>query len=125
MALLAAVLASGTPLVPVSGGNALTLPAQRHAVRINVGEGRAPVWLLAVQQGGVERRGLSLYRSDDGARGFRFLAPIQPEASHRDRAELLVVGRDVALVYSYESPELRGSRAHDVWFDGFQVRLPR
>lgn len=121
-ALLTALLVSGTPVMPVSGGNALTLPAQRHVVRIDVGEGRAPVWLLAVQQGGVERRGLSLYRSDDGARNFRFLAPIQPDASHRDRAELLVVGRDVALVYSYESPELRGSRAHDVWFQWWRYQ---
>ncbi len=121
-ALLAALLASGAPLMPVSAGNALTLPAQRHAVRIEVGEGRAPVWLLAIQQGGVERRGLSLYRSDDGARSFQFLAPIQPDASHRDRAELLVVGRDVALVYSYESPQLKASRAHDVWFQWWRYQ---
>ncbi|MDY7227662.1 sialidase family protein [Hyalangium rubrum] len=121
-ALLAAVLASGSPLVPVSGGNALTLPAQRHAVRIEVGGNRAPVWLLAVQQGGVEGRGLSLYRSDDGARSFRFLAPIQPDASHRDRAELLAVGKDVALVYSYESPDLAPSRRHDVWFQWWRYQ---
>jgi hypothetical protein len=121
-ALLAAVLASGTPLVSVSGGNALTLPAQRHAVRIEVGAGRQPVWLLAIQQGGREGRGLSMFRSDDGARSFRFLAPIQPDASHRDRAELLAVGRDVALVYSYESSKLEPSRRHDVWFQWWRYR---
>jgi len=62
-ALLAAVLASGSPMMPVSAGNALTLPAQRHIVRIEMGSGRAPVWLLALQQGGREGRGLSMYRS--------------------------------------------------------------
>jgi hypothetical protein len=122
MVLIATVLAAGTPLLPVSAGNALTLPAQRHVVRIEMGGGRAPVWLLAVQQGGAGRRGLSLYRSEDGARSFQFLAPIQPDASHHDRAELLAVGRDVALVYSYESSELRPSRAHDVWFQWWRYQ---
>jgi hypothetical protein len=115
-ALLAAVLASGTPLLPVSAGNALTLPAQRHVVRIDMGSNRAPVWLLAVQQGGTDGRGLSLYRSDNGAQSFRMIAPIQPDTSHHDRAELLAVGRDVAMVYSYESASLRPSRRHDVYF---------
>ena len=115
-ALLAAVLASGSPLLPVSAGNALTLPAQRHVVRIDMGSSRAPVWLLAVQQGGTDGRGLSLYRSDDGTRSFRMIAPIQPDKSHHDRAELLAVGRDVALVYSYESSSLGPSHRHDVWF---------
>jgi hypothetical protein len=121
-ALLAALLASAAPVMPVSAGNALTLPAQRHVVRIEVGEGRAPVWLLAVQQGKAEGRGLSLYRSDDGARTFRFLAPIQPDGSHHDRADLVVVGRDVALVYSYESSKLEPSRAHDVWFQWWRYQ---
>jgi len=121
-ALLAAVLASGTPLLPVSGGNALTLPAQRHVVRIDMGSSRAPVWLLAVQQAGSDGRGLSLYRSDDGTRSFRMLAPIQPDGSHHDRAELLAVGRDVALVYSYESSTLRPSRRHDVWFQWWRYQ---
>jgi hypothetical protein len=121
-ALLAALLASGTPLMSVSAGNALTLPAQRHVVRIEVGEGRPPVWLLAVQQGGRDGRGLSMFRSDDEARSFRVLAPIQPDASHHDRAELLVVGRDVALVYSYESSKLKPSRRHDVWFQWWRYQ---
>ncbi|WP_224361598.1 hypothetical protein [Hyalangium versicolor] len=121
-ALLATVLASGTPLMPVGGGNALTLPAQRHIVQISMGGSRAPVWLLALQQTGSEGRGLSLYRSDDGARSFRFLAPIQPDASHHDRAELLAVGKDVALVYSYESSELGPSHKHDVWFQWWRYQ---
>lgn len=115
-ALLAAVLASGTPLLPVSAGNALTLPAQRHVVRIDMGSNRAPVWLLAVQQGGADGRALSLYRSDDGTQSFRLIGPIQPDKSHHDRAELLAVGRDVAIVYSYESSTLGPSRRHDVYF---------
>ncbi len=44
------------------------------------------------------------------------LAPIQPDESHHDRAELLAVGRDVAIVYSYESSTLEPSRRHDVYF---------
>jgi hypothetical protein len=103
-------------MLPVSAGNALTLPAQRHVVRIDMGSGRAPVWLLALQQGGRDGRGLSMYRSDDGTRSFRMLAPIQPDTSHHDRAELITVGRDVALVYSYEGASLGASRKHDVWF---------
>jgi hypothetical protein len=121
-ALLAAVLASGSPMLPVSAGNALTLPAQRHIVRIDMGSGRAPVWLLALQQGGREGRGLSMYRSDDGTRSFRMLAPIQPDTSHHDRAELITVGRDVALVYSYEGASLRPSRKHDVWFQWWRYQ---
>ncbi|MDC0713049.1 hypothetical protein POL68_31595 [Stigmatella sp. ncwal1] len=122
-ALLATVLlASGTPLISVGAGNALTLPAQRHAVRIDLGSGKAPVWLLALQQGGVERRGLSLFRSDNGARSFRYIAPIQPDTSHPDRAELLAVGRDVAVVYSYESSSLGPSSRHDVWFQWWRYQ---
>jgi hypothetical protein len=121
-ALLAAVLASLAPMVPANGGNALTLPAQRHAVRIDTGNGRPPTWLLTLQQEGVEGRGLSFFRSDDGGRTFRFAAAIQPDASHADRAEVLAVGRDVALVYSYEAPKLAASRRHDVYFQWWRYR---
>ncbi|REG27354.1 hypothetical protein ATI61_110361 [Archangium gephyra] len=121
-ALLATVLASLAPMVPVSGGNALTLPAQRHAVRIDTGSGRPPTWLLTVQQEGAEGRGLSFFRSDDGGRTFRFAAAIQPDASHADRAEVLAVGRDVALVYSFEAPRLTASRRHDVYFQWWRYR---
>jgi hypothetical protein len=122
IALLATVLASTTPVMPVKVGNALTLPAQRHAVRIDTGAGHAPTWLLAIQQEGVEGRGLSLYRSDDEGRTFRYAAAIQPDASHADRADLLVVGRDVALVYSWESPHLSASSRHDVYFQWWRYR---
>ncbi|QRO00342.1 hypothetical protein JRI60_15575 [Archangium violaceum] len=121
-ALLATLLASSTPLLPVRAGNALTLPAQRHAVRIDTEDGRPPTWLLAVQQEGVEGRGLSLFRSGDGGRTFRFAAAIQPDGSHHDRADMLVVGRDVALVYSWESPSLKPSRKHDVYFQWWRYR---
>jgi hypothetical protein len=122
-ALLATVLlASGTPLISVGAGNALTLPAQRHGVRIDLGAGREPVWLLALQQAGVERRGLSLFRSDNGARNFRYIASIQPDTSHHDRAELLAVGRDVAVVYSYESSSLGPSSRHDVYFQWWRYQ---
>jgi hypothetical protein len=122
IALLATVLASTSPVMPVRVGNALTLPAQRHAVRIETGGGRSPAWLLAIQQEGVEGRGLSLYRSDDEGRSFHFSAPIQPDGSHADRADLIAVGRDVALVYSWESPSLKASSRHDVYFQWWRYQ---
>jgi hypothetical protein len=116
-ALLATVVAAGgVPMVPAGGGNALTLPAHRHAVRIDTGEGRPPTWLLAVQQQGAGGEGLNLFRSADGFRSFQKLAAVQPDATHHDRAELVAVGRDVALVYAYEAPSLTKSSRHDVWF---------
>ncbi|MFY2563565.1 WD40/YVTN/BNR-like repeat-containing protein [Corallococcus terminator] len=122
-ALLAAVLAAGgSALVPVSGGNALTLPAQRHIVRIDRGGGRPPSFLVAIQHGGTEGKGLVLYRSEDGLRTVRRVADIQPDSTHTDRAELLAVGRDVALVYSYEGPQLVPSRRHDVWFQWWRYQ---
>ena len=122
-ALLAAVLATGsTALVPVSGGNALTLPAQRHIVRIDMGEGRPATWLVAIQQGGRDGRGLVLYRSEDALRTVRRVADIQPDSTHTDRADLVVVGRDVALVYSYEGSKLEPSRRHDVYFQWWRYQ---
>ncbi|NOK23335.1 WD40/YVTN/BNR-like repeat-containing protein [Corallococcus carmarthensis] len=103
-------------MVPAGGGNALTLPAHRHAVRIETGNGHAPTWLLAIQQQGAEGEGLNLFRSEDGFQGFTKLAEIQPDASHHDRAELVAVGRDVAVVYAYEAPSLAASSRHDVYF---------
>ena len=122
IAVITALLASTTPVMPVKVGNALTLPAQRHAVRIDTGGGHAPTWLLALQQEGVEGRGLSFFRSDDEGRTFRFSAAIQPDASHADRADLIAVGRDVALVYSWESPSLAASSRHDVYFQWWRYR---
>ncbi|WNG18310.1 hypothetical protein F0U63_29230 [Cystobacter fuscus] len=122
VAVLAAVLASTSPVLPVKVGNALTLPAQRHAVRLETGGGRPATWLLAVQQERVEGRGLSFYRSEDEGRTFRFYAPIQPDGSHADRADLVAVGRDVALVYSWESPSLKASSRHDVYFQWWRYQ---
>ncbi len=116
------VAASGTGLVPVGAGNALTLPAQRHIVRIDTGDNRPPTWLVAIQHAGVEGKGLVLYRSEDALRTVRRVADIQPNASHTDRAELLAVGRDVALVYSYEGPQLAASSQHDVYFQWWRYQ---
>ncbi|MCP3100667.1 glycoside hydrolase [Myxococcus sp. K15C18031901] len=125
-ALLAAVLAAGgSALVPVSGGNALTLPAQRHIIRIETGSTAAPTWLVAIQHGGVNGLGLVLYRSEDGLRTVRRVGDIQPDATHTDRAELLAVGRDVALVYSYEGPQLAPSSRHDVWFQWWRYQVDK
>lgn len=122
-ALLAVVVAaSGSALVPVSGGNALTLPAQRHIVRIETGSNRPPTWLVAIQHGGVDGKGLVLYRSEDALRTLRRVGDIQPNAAHTDRAELLAVGMDVALVYSYEGPQLAASSQHDVYFQWWRYQ---
>ncbi|RKH44449.1 exo-alpha-sialidase [Corallococcus sp. AB050B] len=103
-------------MVPAGGGNALTLPAHRHSVRIETGNGHSPTWLLAIQQQEAEGQGLNLFRSEDGFQSFSKLAEIQPDASHHDRAELVAVGRDVAMVYAYEAPSLAASSRHDVYF---------
>ncbi|RYZ42195.1 MAG: exo-alpha-sialidase [Myxococcaceae bacterium] len=116
------VAAGGVPMVPASGGNALTLPAHRHSVRIETGNGHAPTWLLAIQQQGAGGEGLNLFRSDDGFQTFDKLAAIQPDGSHHDRAELVAVGRDVALVYAFEAPSLAASSRHDVWFQWWRYQ---
>ncbi len=121
-AMLAVVVASGSALVPVSGGNALTLPAQRHIVRIETGGNRPPTWLVAIQHGGEDGKGLVLYRSEDALRTLRRVGDIQPNAAHTDRAELLAVGLDVALVYSYEGPQLAASSQHDVYFQWWRYQ---
>ena len=54
-ALLALALASSlTTVTPIGGGNALTLPAQRHLVHLD------GAWLLAVQKDGADGHGLAL-----------------------------------------------------------------
>lgn len=115
-------VASGSALVPASGGNALTLPAQRHIVRIETGGNRPPTWLVAIQHGGVDGKGLVLYRSEDALRTLWRVGDIQPNAAHTDRAELLAVGMDVALVYSYEGPQLAASSQHDVYFQWWRYQ---
>lgn len=115
-AVLAMLLMAAAADAPtVGGGNALTLPAQRHLVRVELSPTRA-TWLLAVQKDGADGQGLVMLRSDDEAQSFRFMGAIQNNWSQRDTADMIVVGTDVALVYSYEGPTLSNSTAHGVHF---------
>ena len=109
-ALLAAVVA------PIMNGNALTLPAARHVARLDPQNGRPATWLLALQQDGASGHMLGWYRSDDEAQSWSYYAPIQDDSSERDTVDLLQVGLDLAVVYSYEGPTISGSALHDVWF---------
>ena len=109
------VLLAGT-VAPIGNGNALTLPAARHLVRMDTGGGRPPAWLLAIQQDGADGHGLWFLRSDDGGASWSSYAPIQDDWSERDTPDLITVGNDIALVYSYEGPTLGGSARHDVFF---------
>src|SRR5712671_2695647 len=65
---------------------------------------------------GPTGHGLWFLRSDDGGASWSSYAPIQDDSSERDTPDLLTVGNDVALVYSYEGPTLGGSARHDVFF---------
>ena len=103
-------------LMPIGGGNALTLPAQRHMVRIGT------TLLLSIQQDWAGQEGLGMFRSDDDGATFQYLGPIQGDASHRDTTDMIVVGQDIALIYSYEGPDLVGSTAHDVYFQWWRHR---
>ena len=103
-------------LLPIGVGNALTLPAQRHLVRIG------GTMLFALQQDGADGHMLGMYRSDDNGGSFQYVGPIQDTSVDRDTADMVVVGQDIALVYSYEGPELVGSTAHDVYFQWWRHR---
>ena len=118
MVALAAALLIAAPqnVLAAGGGNALTLPAQRHLVRLDPQNGAPATWLLAVQQDGASGHWLSMYRSTDEAQTWRWYAPVQDVCCERDTPDLLAVGMDVALVYSWEGPTLSGSTAHDVYF---------
>src|SRR6266446_4355733 len=109
------LVAAAQSVLPVSSGNALTLPAARHVLRLDPGDGRPATWLLAVQQGGANGHWLSLYRSTDEARSWSWYAPIRG-CCHRDTPDLIGLGMDVAMVYSYEGPQVSGSTEHDVYF---------
>ncbi len=116
---LVSTLAAAAPptAMPVDAGNALTLPAQRHMVRIERGGGRGDALLLAVQRGGSQGRGLGLYRSTDDGRSWRHEGAIHD--GRQNRADLVNVGRDVALVHSIETPDgegISGSAERDVVF---------
>src|SRR6185312_14509249 len=103
-------------LLPIGVGNALTLPAQRHLVRIG------GTMLFALQQDGADGHMLGMYRSDDNGGSFQYVGPIQDTSVDRDTADMVVVGQDIALVYSYEGPDLVGSTAHDVYFQWWRHR---
>jgi hypothetical protein len=94
-------------IATIGGGNALTLPAQRHLLRMG------STLLLALQQDDGNQ--LGMFRSDDGST-FQRLGDLAQSSGDRDTADLLAVGNDVALVSSYEGPDLVGSTLHDVWF---------
>jgi hypothetical protein len=105
---------------------ALSTPAQRHVVRVQP-PNHAPVHLMAVQNDGYsyERYGLLWYRSDDGGATWRYYKDIvaRPDPAVFDSsrrpttlhltADLIVVGNDIAAVYSYDSTS--SSFAADVW----------
>src|SRR5512138_2872174 len=114
-ALALAVSATATPIAPLQWGNELTLPAQRHLVRMTP-PGFPPYLLLSAQRDGLSGVGLTFFRSDDGGASWSLDAPIQNDWTERDEADLLPIGDDVALVYSYEGPVLAGSARHDVRF---------
>ncbi len=116
VALVAAVLAAPIQVANIKDGSAMTLPAGRHMVRIDPGGGRPVVWLAAIQQGGADGHALGFYRSNDEAQTWSYYAPIQDDPSETDRVDLLAVGNDIALVYSYEGPTISGSALHSVYF---------
>src|SRR5467141_2860183 len=115
---LVAALLVGAPqnVISPEGGNALTLPAARHLVRLDPQNAKPATWLLAVQQGGADGHWLSMYRSTDEAQTWTWYAPIQDACCERDTPDLVQVGMDVALAFSYEGPDIFGSTAHDVYF---------
>ena len=111
----------GVPVAEIAGGNALTLPAHRHMVRVVHPDGSASLW-LAIQQDGARGRGLNFYRSDDEGQHWTRAAPIQDNPGHRDRADVIQIGQDMALVYSYEGPSLSGSTQHDVYYQRWRYQ---
>jgi len=115
---LVAALLVGAPqnIISVGGGAALTLPAARHAVRLDPQNGKPATWLLAVQQDGAGGHWLSIYRSTDEGQSWHWYAPIQDSCCERDTSDLVQIGMDVAMVFSYEGPGIGGSAAHDVYF---------
>ena len=116
IALVAALFAAPVQVAAINDGNALTLPAGRHVVRIAAGGGRPAAWLAAIQQDGAGGHALGFYRSDDEAQSWTYYAPIQDNPAETDRVDLLAVGNDIALVYSYEGPTITQSALHSVYF---------
>src|SRR5882724_12988395 len=109
---LVAALLVGAPqnVIGAGGGNALTLPAARHLVRLDPQNGKPATWLLAVQQDSADGHWLSMYRSTDEAQTWSWYAPIQDACCERDTPDLVQIGMDVALAFSYEGPDIAGDR---------------
>jgi hypothetical protein len=122
MGALVAALLAATVQMPIAVGNALTLPAQRHLVRVDPGDGRGAIEMLAIQQDGADGHGLGWFRSDDEGQTFQYVGPIQNDWSERDEPDAIVVGNDIALVFSYESNTLAASDRHDVYFQWWRYQ---
>src|SRR5438046_9946803 len=105
---LAALIAAAN--VIDAGGNALTLPAARHMVRLDPQNGRPATWLLAVQQDGAGGHWLGFWRSDDEAQTWHWYATIQDTSADRDTDDHIAVGMAHPLVSSYAGPDLAGSK---------------
>src|SRR4051812_2430687 len=114
-ALAALLIAAPVNVMSAGAGNALTLPAARHLVRLDPQNGKPAAWLLAVQQEGADGHWLGFWRSDDEAHSWYRYASIV-DCCEYDTADIIPVGMDVAMVYSYESWDVAGSTNHDVWF---------
>ncbi|WP_225412086.1 WD40/YVTN/BNR-like repeat-containing protein [Stigmatella hybrida] len=109
------------PVAPIGDSLGLTVPAQRHVVRM-APPGGGVAWLVALQQRGQQGKGLGLWRSNDEGQTWSPAGPIQNDWTHHDTADLLPVGSDVALVYSYEGSTFTGSPRHDVYFQWWRYQ---
>ena len=104
---VAAQMLSRTTAVSIGGANALSTPAARHVVRLDPGGSVPPTYLMAIQRdGSPPNPGLSFYRSDDDGVTWTFYRTINASSSERDTTDLLKVGNDIALVYSYDGSSL-------------------
>jgi hypothetical protein len=84
-------------------------------VRLDTGVG-LPTTLAAVQQGGWGGNWLGFFRSNDEGASWNYYLPIQNDGSLKDTADLITVGNDIAMVYSYEGPEFTEALLHGVTF---------
>src|SRR6185295_17629792 len=82
------------PVTEIGGANALTLPAQRHLVRVTHADGTASL-LLAIQQDGADGHGLGFYRSDNEGASWHWMAAIQDDPTERDTPDILQAGPDL------------------------------
>src|SRR4051812_21096645 len=97
-------------LMPIGGGNAMTLPAQRHLVRIG------STLILALQQDSAGAGGLGMFRSDGDGNSFTYLRAVQGDPSPPDTTGLIVVGPDIAVIFLYAGAHLLRSAAPGGFF---------